>query len=61
VRNLLQYPVTREEVKDALQRALDAHGGCVGGVQPMILHDILSKVDDDRWYESTFGEHYVKS
>ncbi len=60
MRNIAQYPVTREEVRLSLQEAMEKYEGQTGSIQPMILQDLLLKVDDDRWFDSTFDSFYTR-
>jgi flagellar biosynthesis/type III secretory pathway chaperone len=62
VRNTLQYPITKEEVKAVLETVLmrERDDDRVGSIDGMVLQQILKQVDILLWWHMTFGssEHF---
>lgn len=48
MRNLLKYPITKNEIKDCLQSILDAEveKELCGDLTPSIIHHILTHIDE---------------
>jgi hypothetical protein len=50
VRNLLEFPVTEQEVLEHLQRSQEVMAGRdgVGGMHAMIIHAVIELLESDR-------------
>jgi len=45
MRNLKQYPISAEEVRDTLQRQIESYNGYMGAVSPVIISAILEVLE----------------
>jgi hypothetical protein len=57
MRNILEYPITKEEVETVFVDAFNDHNGEVGGHQQMVIQDLLDNFDEiwEKYYKDKFG------
>lgn len=55
MRNISEYPVTQEEVLQALQDAYHDFGHAIGDLRPMIFSDLAERLSDKETYKHVMG------
>ncbi len=63
MRNILQYPITKSEVRNCLEGFADSidykKTGLVGDIRPMIMQKLLEDFDNV-WYNTFLGQEYYE-
>jgi hypothetical protein len=59
MRNIVQYPITREEISNILDTQIKKQDGLIGSVAPVVLSDIKRALEDNpELYEQIFKHQF---